>query len=130
MKKIKRKLLTTTTAVALGATTATLFFTQKLASAQFINDARGGAAGLGGGTSSTTAPGLIQAVISFLLFLVGVVSVIMLIIGGIRFIVSAGDAQATANARNTVLYSIVGIIVAVAAYGIVNFVLTGISPTG
>ena len=48
----------------------------------------------------------------------------MLIIGGIRYTVSGGDSGAVTSAKNTILYAVVGIIVAVLAYAIVNFVLT------
>ena len=49
---------------------------------------------------------------------------IMLIIGGIRYTTSQGDQTAVQNAKNTILYSIVGIVVALLAYAAVNFVLT------
>lgn len=71
---------------------------------------------------------VIQNAINVLLFIVGVAAVVMLIVGGIRYILSAGDQQAVANAKNTIIYAIVGIIVAVLAYAAVNFVfgeLTG-----
>ncbi len=68
--------------------------------------------------------GIFERVVNVLLFLVGAISVIMLIIGGIRYIVSAGDQNAVTGAKNTIMYAIVGIIVAVVAYGIVNFVLS------
>ncbi len=76
--------------------------------------------------SNASIGGVIQKITNVLLFLVGAISAIMVIIGGIRFIVSNGDAQATASARNTVLYSIVGVIVAVSAYGIINFTISAI----
>ncbi|MNY81379.1 hypothetical protein D3C86_2229240 [compost metagenome] len=59
-----------------------------------------------------------------MLFIIGALSVIMLIIGGIRYTVSGGNASAITAAKNTIMYAIVGIIVAVLAYAIVNFVLT------
>lgn len=68
--------------------------------------------------------GLFTTITNVLLFLVGAVAVIMLIIGGIRYVVSGGDQSAVTSAKNTILYAIVGIIVALLAYGIVNFVVT------
>jgi multisubunit Na+/H+ antiporter MnhB subunit len=62
-----------------------------------------------------------------LLFIIGAISVIMLIIGGIRYVVSGGDSSAVTSAKNTILYAIVGIIVALLAYALVNFVLTSFS---
>jgi len=61
-------------------------------------------------------------VTNILLFIIGAIAVIMLIIGGIRYVVSAGDQTAVTSAKNTILYAIIGIIVAFLAYAAVNFV--------
>jgi hypothetical protein len=66
--------------------------------------------------------GIFQKVTNILLFLVGAISVIMLIIGGIRYVVSGGDQAAVTSAKNTILYAIVGIVVAFLAYAAVAFV--------
>ncbi len=71
----------------------------------------------------TEEDGLIKRVVNILLFIIGAVAVIMLIIGGIRYTLSGGDQSAVTAAKNTILYAIVGIIVAIFAYAIVNFVL-------
>ena len=65
---------------------------------------------------------IFNSVTNALLFLVGAISVIMLIVGGIRYVVSAGDQNAVTGAKNTILYAIVGIIVSFLAYAAVNFV--------
>ena len=70
--------------------------------------------------------GIVTVVVEKLSFAVGVASVIMLIIGGLRFITSGGDPQTAKAARNTVLYAIIGMIVAVVAQLLVSFVLTRI----
>ena len=49
--------------------------------------------------------------------------VIMLIWGGIRYTTSAGDSNKVTAAKNTVLYAIVGLVVAILAYAIVNMVI-------
>lgn len=67
--------------------------------------------------------GVFRTITNVLLFIIGAISVIMLIIGGLRYTVSGGDSSAVTGAKNTILYAIVGIIVAVLAYAIVNFVL-------
>ncbi len=64
-----------------------------------------------------------ETVVNTMLFVVGAISVIMLIVGGIRYVVSAGDQNAVQGAKNTILYAIVGIVVAFLAYAAVNFVL-------
>lgn len=59
---------------------------------------------------------------NIMLFIIGAIAVIMLIIGGIRYVVSAGDQNAVTSAKNTILYAIIGIVVAFLAYAAVNFV--------
>jgi hypothetical protein len=66
---------------------------------------------------------VIGLVVSTLLFIVGLVSVIMIIVGGIRFTTSAGNASSVTAAKNTILYAIVGLLVAFFAYAIVYWVL-------
>lgn len=68
--------------------------------------------------------GVFQQVVNVLLFLIGAISVIMLIYGGIRYTISQGDSGAVTNAKNTIMYAIIGIIVAILAYAIVNFVIS------
>ena len=65
---------------------------------------------------------IFRRVTNVLLFLVGAISVIMLIIGGIRYVISGGDQAQVTAAKNTILYAIVGIVVAFLAYAAVNFV--------
>ncbi len=66
--------------------------------------------------------GLIKTVVNVLLWAVGILSVIMIIFSGFRYITSAGDASKTKSAQNTLIYSVVGLIVAIMAYAIVNMV--------
>lgn len=68
--------------------------------------------------------GVFKTITNVLLFIIGAISVIMLIIGGIRYVVSGGDSTAVTSAKNTILYAIVGIVVAILAYALVNFVIT------
>lgn len=68
--------------------------------------------------------GIFKTITNVMLFIIGAVSVIMLIIGGIRYTVSGGDSAAVTGAKNTILYAIVGIVVALLAFAVVNFVLT------
>jgi hypothetical protein len=75
------------------------------------------------------AGGIFQTIVNVLLFLIGAVSVIMLIYGGIRYTISGGDSKAVTDAKNTILYAIVGIIVAIMAYAIVNFVIGSFIPS-
>lgn len=67
--------------------------------------------------------GVFRTIANVLLFIIGAIAVIMLIIGGIRYTISQGDSSAVQSAKNTILYAIIGIIVAILAYAIVNFVI-------
>src|SRR6266568_8977149 len=57
--------------------------------------------------------GVFAVVANTLIFLVGAVAVIFLIIGGLRYVVSNGDSKAVEAGKNTILYAIIGIVVAV-----------------
>ena len=70
------------------------------------------------------AGGIFQTITNILLFLIGAIAVIMLIIGGVRYVISGGDQAQVTSAKNTILYAIVGIVVAFLAYAAVNFVTT------
>ena len=58
-----------------------------------------------------------------LIFLVGAISVIMLIIGGLRYVLSSGNATAVEGAKNTIMYALIGIVVAALAFAMVRFVV-------
>lgn len=60
-------------------------------------------------------------------FIIGVVAVIMIMVGGFKFITANGDAGQVSSARNTILYAIVGLVIAALAQVIVKFVLGRVS---
>lgn len=70
---------------------------------------------------------VIGTIIDILSWVVGVVSVIMIIIAGFQFVTAGGDPQKAAKARSTILYAIVGIVVVAFAQVIVRFVLKKLS---
>ena len=70
--------------------------------------------------------GIFQTIAKVLIFLVGAIAVLFLIIGGLRYVVSNGDAKNVEAAKNTILYAIVGIIVAVLSYAAVTFVINSL----
>lgn len=83
------------------------------------------------GNSSTVCAGTKDNLLTFwtniintLLFLVGAVAVVMIIVGGIRYTVSNGEQSAITGAKNTILYAVVGLVVAIMSFAIVNFVLS------
>ncbi len=67
--------------------------------------------------------GIITSVTNTLLFIVGALAVIMIIWGGIRYAVSGGNASAVTAAKNTILYALVGLIIAFLSFAAVNWVL-------
>lgn len=63
-------------------------------------------------------------IIDTLLIFISVLAIIGIIIGGYQYITSSGNAEATAKAKSTITWSIIGLVVAFASYIIVNFVVT------
>lgn len=88
---------------------------------------RGGSDSVGGTDNTVTVEQGIKTVVNVLIFLIGAIAVIMIIIGGIRYVTSNGDAGSTKSAKDTILYAVIGIIVAILAYAIVNFVIDAFS---
>ena len=72
------------------------------------------------------ATGVFKQVTNTILYIVGIIAVIMLIIGGIKYVVSGGDSKKVTDAKNTVLYAIIGLVIAFLAFAIVNFVITAL----
>lgn len=66
---------------------------------------------------------VIKDVTNVLLFVIGAVAVIVIIIGGIRYTISNGDSSQITAAKNTILYGVIGVVVALLAFAIVNFVV-------
>ena len=83
------------------------------------------------GTSGTLfgEGGVFTSIVNTALFVIGAVAVLMLIYGGVRYTISGGDEKSITSAKNTILYAIIGIIISVLAYAIINFVLTSLTPT-
>ncbi len=66
----------------------------------------------------------IKIVVNVLLFVIGVISVIMIIVGGFRYVTSAGNPSAVTGAKNTIIFAVIGLVIAFLAFAIVNWVLT------
>ncbi len=71
--------------------------------------------------------GVFTQVTNTVLYIVGIVSVIMLIYGGLRYVISGGDSKKVTDAKNTILYAIIGLIISILAFAIVNFVINAIT---
>lgn len=137
MKKFIKKSLQSLLFVpvlALGVSMALPTLNPVTANAQCTTDASGGLAGGANcskgddqGTDLFGPNGIFKTITNVLLFIIGAISVIMLIIGGIRYTISNGDSAAVTSAKNTILYAVIGIVVAILAYALVNFVITSFS---
>ena len=87
-----------------------------------------------GGSSSvcaSTSPkddlgAIIKQITNVMFFIIGAIAVVMIIYSGIRYTTSAGNPAGVTAAKNSLIYSIVGLVVAILAYAIVNFVVTRI----
>lgn len=66
---------------------------------------------------------IILLIVNIFSLIVGVVSVIMIIIGGLRYITSGGDTGNVTSAKNTILYAIIGLVIVALAQFVVRFVL-------
>lgn len=76
--------------------------------------------------SQTSLANTIQNVLKILVIVVGIMSVVMLVISGIRFVTSNGDSNKITSARNTLIYALVGLVVVAFAQIIVKLILTKI----
>ncbi|HMI09084.1 MAG TPA: hypothetical protein VK497_01650 [Candidatus Saccharimonadales bacterium] len=72
--------------------------------------------------------GIFSTITNILLFAVGAISVIMIIIGGLRYVTSGGNTANVTAAKNTILYAVVGVVISLFAYAMINFVLTSFAP--
>lgn len=77
-----------------------------------------------GGANSSDWKTVLQTVTNVLLLIVGAVSVIMIVIGGLKYTTSNGEAKQIESAKNTILYAVIGIVVAIFAYAIVQFIIS------
>ena len=69
---------------------------------------------------------LMGNIVNILIYISGSIAVIVIIIGGIKYVTSGGDSGQMSNAKDTILYAVIGLVVIVMAYAIVNFVLGAI----
>ena len=75
-----------------------------------------------GGGSNQNLPDIITTIINVMLFIAGALAVIMIIYGGIRYITAHGDEKQVKVAKDTIVYSVVGLIIAILAYALVTFI--------
>lgn len=70
--------------------------------------------------------GILTTVINILALTVGAISVFVIIIGGVKMIVSGGDSNQVASARRTVLYAVISLLIAASAEVVVRFLINSV----
>jgi uncharacterized membrane protein len=129
MSRIKRILLTLVATLGLVVPMAAVASAEDVnvngglacgANIEFTTGANCDADGTGAGTK---VDNLVKNVINILSLVVGIAAVVMIIIGGLRYVTSNGDSGQVGNAKNTILYAVVGLVVVALAQVIVRFVV-------
>ena len=69
----------------------------------------------------------IKSTITVVMGLVGILAVVMIVLGGVKYATSQGDAGKLKSAKSTIMYGVIGMVVALLAIAIVNFVLGNVS---
>ena len=77
--------------------------------------------------ASSSVDEIVKLIINLFSWVVGVVAVIMIIYGGFQYITAAGDTTKVGNAKNTILYALIGLVIVALAQVIVRFVLGNIT---
>lgn len=76
-----------------------------------------------GDTNTPQVDNVISTAVNILSSIVGIVGVVMVFIGGFKYITSRGDSNAVSSAKSTITYAIIGLIIAALAQVLVHFVL-------
>jgi hypothetical protein len=76
---------------------------------------------------ASDANSLVKTVINVLSLIVGAVAVVMLIVGGFRYVTSGGKQESVAGAKNTILYALIGLVIVAVAQIVVRFVLSNVT---
>lgn len=87
----------------------------------------GGGANCDEKNSSAVVSRTIKSIIDLLSVIVGIICVIVIIIGGFRYVTAAGDSNNLTSARNTIIYALVGLVIVAFAQLIVKLILTRIN---
>lgn len=58
--------------------------------------------------------------------IVGILAVVMIVVGGVKYMTSQGDPGKIQSAKNTIMYSIIGLVIVLAAFAITDFILSAL----
>lgn len=116
---------------AISILSASLLFAPTTAAFDLsISDGANAARGIDQATSLFGNTGIFTTISNVMLFVIGAISVVMVVIGGLRYVISGGNTTNVGAAKNTILYAIVGLIISLLAYAIINFVIGSFIPGG
>lgn len=79
-----------------------------------------------GGGGEADLQGNVKNILNTVYFWVAIIAVIVIIIGGVKYMTSQGDASKIKSAKDTILYAIIGLIVTLLAFAITNFILRAV----
>lgn len=79
-----------------------------------------------GGSSTTDLSDVIVGIVNGIVAILGIVAAIFVIVGGVNYMTSQGDAGKLQKAKNTILYSLIGLVIAALAFAIINFVVVNV----
>ncbi len=119
---MKNKMIVAMLAVFISATGVMAVIPSGIAAASPADKIKGGVERVDDEDDSDLG-GKIKTIVNMMLYLLGAIAVVMIVIGGIRYATSNGDSSTLTSAKNTILYAVVGLVVAIMAYAIVNFVV-------
>lgn len=120
MNRIKQSLLSLALVLGVGV----VFAPQPVAAINlFQKGCEGQTSEVCKSTGTDNATDMVKDIINVLLYIIGILAVIMIIVGAFRYVVSAGNSASITAAKNTIMYAVIGLIVAILAFAIVNFVV-------
>lgn len=122
MKKFILASLTLVGVVATAAATVPVISPAKAVNPYGACDANSSSA-ICKGKGETLSDGFVKPTINIILWVVGVAAVIVIIVAGLKYVTSSGNPSAISSAKTTILYAVIGLVIAITAYAIVNFVL-------
>lgn len=126
MKRLRTILISLTLVFSFSAAAAPM-----VAYANATSDACqaiGGDANCNAPKGSVSVSNIIRTVVNLLSIAVGIAAVIMIIIGGLKYITAAGDSNRVSSAKSTLTYAIIGLVIAALAQIIVQFVVHQVTP--
>lgn len=120
IKSIKLIALTLASLIGIAALTPTPVLADDVCGSSASAEVKA-AAGCSG--TGDQLPITIQNILYAIIGVIGIVAVIFIIIGGVNYMTSQGDASKLQKAKNTILYAVIGLVVCVLAFLIVNFTI-------